>query len=114
MMGMKLLTEYIRVKEERLKLEKREKELDAEIKEALAKGMKVKNHAKEAYLIDVNNRSITTDDFISTFDLQRFAAVAQVSVTRVDALIKLGALPEEDVNRITQIKTSHRVGIRPL
>jgi cytidylate kinase len=113
-MSMKLLTEYVRVKEQRLKIEKREKELDAAIKEALQRGERVKNHAKEAYLIDVNNRSITTDDFITTFDLQRFAAVAQVSVTRVDALIKLGALPEDDVARITQIKTSHRVGIRPL
>lgn len=113
-MAMKLLTEYVRVKEERLKLEKREKELDALIKEALARGERVTNHAKEAYLIDVNQRSITPDDFVNTFDFQRFAAVAQVSVTKVDALIKLGALPEEDVNRITRIKTSHRVGIRPL
>lgn len=113
-MAMKLLTEYVRVKEERLKLEKREKELDALIKEALARGERVTNHAKEAFLIDVNRRTISTDDFINTFDLQRFSAVAQVSVTRVDALIKLGALSQEDVDRITRTETSHRVGIRPL
>ncbi len=111
---MKVLTEYLRVKAERQKLEKREKELDAAIKAALERGERVTNHAREAFLIDVNRRSITVDDFIESFDLQRFAAVADVSVTKVDALIKLGALREEDVNRITRASVSHRVGIRNL
>lgn len=109
---MKILTEFLRVKAERQKLEKREKELDALIKSLLIKGERVTNHVKEAYLIDVNRRSIESDAFITTFDLQRFAAVAEVSVTKVDALITLGVLKQEDVNTITRVTLSQRVGIR--
>jgi hypothetical protein len=111
---MKILTEFLKVKEQRKNLEKREKELDALIKATLSRGERVTNHAKEAYLIDVNNRKIEAAEFVEAFDLARFAAVAEVSVTKVDALIKLGALRDEDVERITRYSLSQRVGIRSL
>ena len=111
---MKLLTEYLRVKEERKKLEKREKELDARIKAALVGGESVKNHNREAYLIDIKNRSISVDDFVETFDLQRLFAVVEVRPTKVDALVELGAIREDDVRKITEVTLSHRVGVRSL
>lgn len=108
----KMLTEFIRVSEQRKKLEKREKELRDQIMQCLERDIPVKNASKEAYIIDVNNRSIEAGDFLATFGPERFGAVATVSVTKVDALIKLGVVKEEDVAPIVRTSVSHKLGVK--
>ena len=110
---MKMLTEYLKVQAERKKLQDREKELADSIKAALKGGQKVKNHDKEAYLIESARRSIEPAVFIERFGLDKFSLVADVTIKKVDALVKLGGLREGDVEEVT-VKTAiePRIGIR--
>jgi hypothetical protein len=112
-MAKNILTEYLRVNAQRIKLEKEEQKLANRIREALKSGETVKNHAKEAYLIHSSRRRIDAASFIEAFDLHRFSAVAEVSMKKVDALITLNKLNKKDVNRITRHDSIQpRIGTR--
>jgi len=110
---MRMLTEYLKVQAERKNLERQEKELAAKIKTALRSGERVRNHDKEAYLIEGARRSIEPHVFIERFGLESFSRVADVSVTKVDALVKLELLRESDVEEVmVRTPVEPRIGIR--
>lgn len=113
-MAVSPLTEYMRLRDQRLAIEKKEEELKKRIKADLDAGKKVRNKTHEAYLISTDRRSIDANSFARKFGQQMFMAVAQVSVTKVDGLVKLELVKEDDVKEVTNITTTYSIGTQKI